>query len=109
MEDVEWSEVKQMFDARGNHWLVAKHATLGVVRGQPVSYEGIASLGPLRGIGQYWGNQERVYMELPVKSAAECVVTDYDDEQPDKDWSALWRAEREAALTSVPLHPDLIE
>lgn len=95
----------QYFDDYGNHWIVA---TINGkrVRGNPVTYEHIAELGPLRAKTQYFDDEETIYYEIEVSKKSKYVVTEYDENKPAFNWLKLWREETRKALNEFPLYSE---
>ena len=94
----------QCFDEHGNHWIVATINDKRV-RGNPVTYECIAELGPLRAKTQYFDGKETIYYEIEVSKQNKSVVTAYDETaNPKFNWQKLWREETKKALNEFPLY-----
>lgn len=96
----------QCFDEHGNHWIVATINSKRF-RGQPVKYNSIAELGPLRATTQYFNDKEMIYYEIEVSKKSKYVVTEYDENKPPSfNWLKLWREETRKALNEFPLYSE---
>ena len=96
----------QCFDEHGNHWIVATINSKRF-RGQPVKYNSIAELGPLRATTQYFNDKETIYYEVEVSKKSKYVVTEYDENKPPAfNWLKLWREETRKALNEFPLYSE---